>query len=742
MIRRAEKGLVCLHRKRWACILLAALLAVLSGCGKEGEPEQPPEAPALTALPASEEYVQAAENARFLLSVRPNSGEFRLLDKESGSVWDSTPSEAAEDEALKGIAKTNLRSALVMTVSGDADSEEPLNSYAGCVIKNGVRVGKIENGFRVCFSFAAEDIQLFADVVLTADGLTVEIPRGGIRENGVFKIFTLSLYPYFGAASAADEGYAVLPDGMGALVRFNNGKGSFPVYKQALYGGDLSFAASQQSTVTEQAYLPVFGVRNNGAAFAAVCEAGAEYGYVNAFVAGQAGNYNGAYFSFGLRSVYRYSIDGVNDIQLYDKKDILCAGIRLRYLFTSQQEADYCGLAALLRKYGEETLSLQAKEVSLSAGLSVPAQTTVSENLFGFSAEKDVNLTTYSQLTEMIAALRDGGMDALYVTYAAAVKSEQQGRIASAVQPVSSLGGAKEFARLYGLDGAVVAPEVSFLSFRKSGNGVNYFTDTVRNLSNAQAKLQIFKPSTFYPDKEKPVRYMLTPAALLERKAAVAEKTKEAYRDAIAVKELARSVYGDYNKNGRAGREACVTAVKETLAALRQSFAEVGASGANFYALPYLTRVTDLPLTSSGYLLTDETIPFLPLVYGGYADLYSTPVNLTADPAAALLRCLENGVMPAFALFSECGEQIPETNGQAYFGCRFSSAESKVLALWETFSQARAVLQGRLLSHQQLEDGVVLSRYEQGGAVINYTSQAVDTPYGKVGAGEFLLLDD
>lgn len=98
--------------------------------------------------------------------------------------------------------------------------------------------------------------------------------------------------------------------------------------------------------------------------------------------------------------------------------------------------------------------------------------------------------------------------------------------------------------------------------------------------------------------------------------------------------------------------------------------------------------------------------------------------------------------MPAFALFSECGEQIPETNGQGYFGCRFSSAESKVLALWETFSQARAVLQGRLLSHQQLEDGVVLSRYEQGGAVINYTSQAVDTPYGKVGAGEFLLLDD
>ena len=62
--------------------------------------------------------------------------------------------------------------------------------------------------------------------------------------------------------------------------------------------------------------------------------------------------------------------------------------------------------------------------------------------------------------------------------------------------------------------------------------------------------------------------------------------------------------------------------------------------------------------------------------------------------------------------------------------------------MWETFSQARAVLQGRLLSHQQLEDGVVLSRYEQGGAVINYTSQAVDTPYGKVGAGEFLLLDD
>ena len=66
------------------------------------------------------------------------------------------------------------------------------------------------------------------DWQLTNDGVRVSIPYEGLGEFGGGQIRAIQLLPFFGAAGAQETGEIVLPDGSGALMRFNNGKSTSP----------------------------------------------------------------------------------------------------------------------------------------------------------------------------------------------------------------------------------------------------------------------------------------------------------------------------------------------------------------------------------------------------------------------------------------------------------------------------------------------------------------------------------
>ena len=76
---------------------------------------------------------------------------------------------------------------------------------------------------------------------------TVCVKTKEIKETGTNRILKISVLPYFGAASANDSGYMIVPDGSGAIINFNNGKYNAAPYSKRFYGGDGSI----QSKVSE-----------------------------------------------------------------------------------------------------------------------------------------------------------------------------------------------------------------------------------------------------------------------------------------------------------------------------------------------------------------------------------------------------------------------------------------------------------------------------------------------------------
>lgn len=723
-------------KRKLIYIILIALMLIY-GCAPAADTQGPDTNTEIgldpvDVLPRSDEFRLCADNEYLSLYVQPSSGAFYVLDKRSQTVWHSNPPGVEEDETIKGARKTNLQSQLLLSYVSKENNEEISNSHAGSRIKYGIKVAKREKGFRASYEFPDVKITVIVDVVLDGDKVTVSIPRDQVIEAGDYKLFSLIPYPFFGAGGAEDEGYVLVPDGSGALIYFNNNKQSLPEYKQRLYGADPSFSVVRQSAVTEQAFLPVFGIKRNDAGFLAVVEKGAEYATCRAYVSGQNGPYNGGYFDFQLRYSYQYSLDGINDIKLYDKKERVCGDISISYHILENDRSDYNGMAQRLRQYLVENGAREKGGANADVVLNVEGITTQRKYLLGFETRETVVLTQYRQAAAIVEELKAMGMEDIIIQYSGAVLDSYKGRVTGSLTPVSALGGAKDWAALTGMDGIVVAPEISFMKYYRSGNGVSTFFDAARNLSNALAKQQRYKPSTYYPDKEAQVGYLVSPGKLTSLARRFADKLND--NAAISLGDMGAVLYSDYNKSGRYSRTDALGSVTEILEMLQRGGAAVIAEKANMYALKYVDHITSVPVGSSRFSILDRDVPFYQLVVSGLAGYSSPSINLESSPEISFLKLLETGSVPQFTVYGNEDIDIIFTDTPEYFSCSFGTTRERIKDIWSEYSQAIGELgSSTIVSHRYLDDKVVQTFYSSGKSVIiNYGSEDYSSPEANV----------
>lgn len=141
-------------------------------------------------------------------------------------------------------------------------------------------------------------------------GFTVTVPSADITGDDKTPVTDIALLPFFGCGGTQDEGQLLVPDGSGALIRFNNGKVTADGYEQKIYCRDLALSQQNQDAPSQPALLPVFGIGRNGGGFVASIDGGYESAYVMADVAGKAVSYNHVYGSFRVRAYDQVSMGG------------------------------------------------------------------------------------------------------------------------------------------------------------------------------------------------------------------------------------------------------------------------------------------------------------------------------------------------------------------------------------------------------------------------------------------------
>ena len=677
------------------------------------------------------------ENERFCLTVDRQSGEFSLQDKHSAVIWYSNPPGREEDTIASGKFKMNMYSALAIRYADPTvGSVSSSNSYTASVRKNGLNVFHLENGFKAEYRFPSEGITIPLYVTLTAEGVRCEIPLREIQETDKYKLYTVELFPFMGAAGASEEGYLFVPDGSGALIRFQNQKQDYNTYEQKLYGRDSAHDITQDKVKGESARLPVFGISRKNGGLLGVISSGDGRASILADVAGKSTSYHAVWPSFAVRGIDTYAMgesSGINVkvVNIFEENDLPDEVLSVEYMPLSEKNKDYVGMAAAYRDYLIKYRGLQkSSTVPSTIHLELLGGFLKTQPVLGVPVEKTVPVTTYNQAQTILKELAAAGTDSLRVLYTGwsvdSIKETPQVRAkrSAALGGKSDLLEVTELADKYGIP---LYLSVDLSQARSWGNGLHRYSDTAKGISQNAAVRYYYDKATFFKLSTIAPLYLIAPQRQKQMLEDFLKDSAKWNASGVLLDTAGDLLYSNYDEEAGSSRQQNSSLAAELVESCRKADCQVMARGGNAYIMPGTTAATDIPTQSSAYDLENETVPFYSIVFHGCTELSGDAINLSGTPREQFLKAVETGNSLHFYLGWDNMEKLSGTKYDGLYSLRYSDWKETMTEYAAQITPLLEATAGRFITgHTALENGLVETTYDNGIVVwVNYQNHAV-----------------
>jgi len=561
---------------------------------------------------------------------------------------------------------------------------------------------------------------------LDGKDLVVDVPFDSISYKSSFPATSLALLPYMGAGGTADSGFLFVPEGGGAIIRFNNGKTRQNAYYSDVYGWDRAIDRKAVITETRNSF-PVFGISSGNSSFIAIAESGASWEAVNADVSGRYNSYNFAYGSYRLVHSEAFDVSGKSNNAVYIYEDSLPSGAKISQRYSFIESGNYVDMALRYREF----FARRNPESRPDAGKGVPAAVEIigavdkERQVLGFPTRSTLALTSFDEAGAMLADLRQAGFSNLHVKLSGCLTGGITQKMLSSFKPLASLGGKSGLKGLLsqasGENTKVFVDGVTQYSY-DSGitNGFVSFRDSAKFASSELAKLEPFSP-IWYGKFGDPY-YLLRPA-VSSRLADRLMAGCSAYGAAgVSYREIGQDLSGDYNPDRRVSREESLASQVETLRKARSAGLGVWVSGGNDYAVPYADFVTGIDFAGNPYSITDESIPFYQIAIGPYVNYAGKPLNLAADYTEELLRSAECGAALSFTFMKADETALQDTNYTEYYGASFDSWAAEAKGIYARYNRDLGSAYGTgITGHRRVSESVTATDFGDGTRVfVNY----------------------
>lgn len=694
-------------------------------------------------------YRYGAENEHFRMLVDDRNAVFGLENKKTGYIWWSSPLGATHDDSATDILAEGLRSSVILNY-GIPHKRSDGNTLRSNSKDCRMTLTDTENGVRVVYDFESAGFEFPVEYTLEEDYLHAVLRVSDIEERNSENIITeVTLMETFGAASSEEEGYFVIPDGSGALVRFNNGRTSeLTAYKQPVYGRDITAVPQVRGAYTQQIYLPVYGIVKGDNALLAVAEKGDSNASISAKISGQSNtDYNMCSFSFTLRETDTYYMSGSGSKQLtvFESGEIKSDDIEVRYYPVSAENAGYADIASRYREYLVEEKGVTSKTTENSAPLYVDLYGGVQKkrSILGIPITMKTAVTSYEQGEDILRSLESGGVDEMVVSYKNWTNDGIKNKVDTDAKPSGTLGGKKDFSSLteYMEDRGILFYPVSDNVNFMNGNGYYSFTDTAVRISGSYSRIVSYDRAYGVPDGRQKNMSLLSPMSYGGLFSDLSKGYEKAGLEGVSAGALTTALYGDYSKNGASRYEAMKRLVSgyEKLCGSMEN--GIMANGANAYALPYVSHIKNVPMTSSRFDIFDEDIPFYQMVVHGLIPYTTEAVNGSADPEDVLLYAAETGSCLRYDMIYEQSGVLEDTEFDIYYyadsrGWTDEAAEAFVL-----LKPVLAKVSGEFMTGRSTENNGdrVTVEYSDGSVItVDYSERWIE--YGGrriyIGGGE------
>ncbi|MDE5993270.1 MAG: hypothetical protein K2G87_09500, partial [Oscillospiraceae bacterium] len=359
-------------------------------------------------------------------------------------------------------------------------------------------------------------------------------------------------------------------------------------------------------------------------------------------------SYNMCNFTFVLRESDSFYMSGSqNDkFTVFESGSIMSDDIELLYYPISKQNADYIDVAECYRNYLIKNKGLTKKTTADSSQMYVSFYGgTQKKPVLGVPVTMKQSVTKYAEAVEILSELKDDGADNLAVSYKNWTDDGICSQIDTDAKPSGKLGGQSEFTNLTDYineNGWELYPVSDNINFY-SGNGYSSFSDTCVRVSGAYSRIVSYDRAYGIPNDFKKNMSLLSPSCFTEICGDIAENYDDAGLNGVSVGALTASLYGDYGKK-RLSRFKAMELAEESLKKLSDKLENgVLADSANAYALPYVSHITNVPMSSSRFDIFNEDIPFYQMVMHGIVPYSTTPLNADANSETMLLMAAATG---------------------------------------------------------------------------------------------------
>jgi hypothetical protein len=222
--------------------------------------------------------------------------------------------------------------------------------------------------------------------------------------------------------------------------------------------------------------------------------------------------------------------------------------------------------------------------------------------------------------------------------------------------------------------------------------------------------------------------YLLNPkVAMLKYAQRDMPKMADMGADGLLLNLFATLAMPDANDRYPLSREAFAATWIEIANLARARFGAVAMTGGNSYAVPYADRLDGVPMDSTHYDFSDETVPFYQIAVHGLVAYTGQPYNLISDGERVFLRQVEYGAIPLFVLTQENSAQLYRTPSSGLWSSEYGFWRKDVVRVYQTLEQTAPLINQWIVDHARLTDDVYQTTYEDGTRVIvNYGEQ----PYG------------
>lgn len=573
---------------------------------------------------------------------------------------------------------------------------------------------------------------------LESDSLLVSISGKDMVYPSAEIITSLNVLGYFGTLNENENGYFLVPNGSGALV--DTSIKDAGVYLLDVYGTDYTIPVERESGRDVQNLMPVFGITREKDGVFAIIEDNEAVASITVSKSGNVDEFNTIGASFAVNTTENIGLSTDSVSKFYVTSETHYEGdTSIRYIFLGEKYHTYSGMAAIYRDYLNNISG--RKLLNEKGDIPLFVETVGAANgdasTLGYVHKKDVALTSFEEDIAILNDMSKAGIKDLRLILSGWINGGENQGLANEIDIVSVLGGQKGISKLFEQaekSGYKVYPKVLLNTFSNEDSIVTknlYASKTLGNEKSLYYSYDILTGNALADDS---ARYLLSPAKQIEVSNELLGALNEQNLNSVLIGDLSSTVYSDYSNEKEVLRQVSLLQSEKIMHKYSDKLKDLMLTAPNVNTAQYSTVYTDVPLSSGSYKALKCSVPFYQMVYHGYSQYSSSPLNFTADFTTNLLKCAEYGASPKFRFIYDTDTNLSPDVQTKYYAASYKRWKDSVVKTYTEINELLSdVKNSVMINHTELASGVYRTDYDNGISIyVNYNSTEVTVDNTKI----------